>query len=261
MLKVFATALTIGGGGNGGNFAPSLFAGSDLGFVLSKLIHLLGISDSLPIANFTIVGMAGILSGLFHAPLTAIFLIGEITGGYDLMVPLMIVSSISFAVSKRFETHSMDVTNLAYKGEVFTSNKDKNIIQSIDFLKLVDTDVLTLKDTKTLEEIIDFLSTSHQTIFPVLDDTNKVKGIVDFEQIRPIIFNSYRVKFTEIKDVITQPKEVVNYDDGMELILKKFEKSHEKTLVVIRSNKFYGLISKENILESYREKLKEMVID
>lgn len=261
MLKVFATALTIGGGGNGGNFAPSLFAGSYLGFVLAKLIHLLGISDSLPIANFTIVGMAGILSGLFHAPLTAIFLIGEITGGYDLMVPLMIVSSISFAVSKRFETHSMDVTNLAYKGEVFTSNKDKNIIQSIDFLRLVDTDVLTLKDTKTLEEIIDFLSTSHQTIFPVLDDTNQVKGIVDFEQIRPIIFNSYRVKFTEIKDVITQPKEVVNYDDGMELILKKFEKSKEKTLIVIRSNKFYGLISKENILESYREKLKEMVIE
>ena len=131
LLKSFATGLTLGSGGNGGNFAPSLFVGSYLGFFMAKSIHLLGISDSLPIANFTIVGMAGILSGLFHAPLTAIFLIGEITGGYDLMVPLMIVSSISYAVSKKFENHSMDVKSLADKGEVFTSDKDKNILQSI----------------------------------------------------------------------------------------------------------------------------------
>jgi len=137
LLKAFATGLTLGSGGNGGNFAPSLFVGSYLGFFVAKTVNLLNFTHHLPIANFTIVGMAGILSGLFHAPLTAIFLIGEITGGYDLMVPLMIVSSISFAVSKQFEKHSMDVKTLADKGDVFTSDKDKNILQSIDIYKLV----------------------------------------------------------------------------------------------------------------------------
>jgi CIC family chloride channel protein len=115
MLKVFATGITLGSGGNGGNFAPSLFLGSYVGFFFSKFLNLTGLTR-LPISNFTMVGMAGILSGLFHAPLTAIFLIAEITGGYDLMIPLMMVASISFAISKRFEKHSLDVKNLARKG-------------------------------------------------------------------------------------------------------------------------------------------------
>ncbi|MEO8253741.1 MAG: chloride channel protein, partial [Flavobacterium sp.] len=130
MMKVFATAITLGSGGNGGNFAPSLFVGSYVGFVFSKLLNLTGLTH-LPVSNFTMVGMAGILSGLFHAPLTAIFLIAEITGGYGLMLPLMIVASISFAISKRFETHSMDVKELVKKGHAFTSNKDHNVLSTL----------------------------------------------------------------------------------------------------------------------------------
>lgn len=261
LLKSFATGLTLGSGGNGGNFAPSLFVGSYLGFFVAKAIHLLGLSHSLPIANFTIVGMAGILSGLFHAPLTAIFLIGEITGGYDLMVPLMIVSSISFAVSKQFENHSMDVKALADKGEVFTSDKDKNILQSIDFLKLVDINVKTISMDKTLEPLVDYLSTSNQSIIPVLDDKDKLLGIIDFENIRPIVFNSFRIKFTEVQEVLTQPKEIINHDDGMEKIMDKFENSKELILPVIKNGKFFGLVNKLDVLEAYREKLKEMVIE
>jgi CIC family chloride channel protein len=261
LLKSFATGLTLGSGGNGGNFAPSLFVGSYLGFFVAKSINLLGFTHKLPIVNFTIVGMAGILSGLFHAPLTAIFLIVEITGGYDLMLPLMLVSSISFAVSKRFEKHSMDVKHLASKGEVFTSNKDKNILQSIDLLKLILTDVKTIKENNTLETIIEHLNSSIQTIFPVLDDSNKIIGVVKFDDIKNHLFNSFRVKYTTIKEVMQQPKQLVNYDDGIELIMKKFELSNEKILLVTKSNKFYGLISKDDILESYREKFKEMIIE
>ncbi len=261
LLKSFATGLTLGSGGNGGNFAPSLFVGSYLGFFVAKSIHLLGLSTTLPIANFTIVGMAGILSGLFHAPLTAIFLIGEITGGYDLMVPLMIVSSISFAVSKQFENHSMDVKALADKGEVFTSDKDKNILQSIDFLSLVETDVKSITLEKTLEQLIDYLSTSSQVIIPVLDDRQKLLGIIDFEIIRPIVFNPYRIKFTEVKEILSDPKEIIYHDDGMETIIEKFENSNQAFLPVTKNGKFYGLISKITILETYREKLKEMIIE
>ena len=209
LLKSFATGLTLGSGGNGGNFAPALFVGSYLGFFVAKAIHLLGISNTLPIANFTIVGMAGILSGLFHAPLTAIFLIGEITGGYELMVPLMIVSSISYAVSKQFDNYSMDVKALADRGEVFTSDKDKNILQSIDFLKLIDTEVKTTSLDKTLESLVEHLSTSNQPIIPVLDDSNKLLGIVDFEKIRSIIFNPFRIKFTMLSEILSQPKEII----------------------------------------------------
>ena len=224
-------------------------------------MDLTNINSHLPVTNFTIVGMAGILSGLFHAPLTAIFLIGEITGGYDLMVPLMIVSSISFAVSKQMEPHSMDVKALADKGEVFTSDKDKNILQSIDFLELVETNVKTITLEKSLENLIEHLSNVNQQIIPVLDEKHKLLGIIDFENIRSIVFNPYRIKFTEIKEILSQPQEIINHDDGMETIMEKFETSNQASLPVIKNGKFFGLISKVAILEAYREQLKEMVIE
>lgn len=261
LLKSFATGLTLGSGGNGGNFAPSLFVGSYLGFFVAKLMHLTGINTHLPITNFTIVGMAGILSGLFHAPLTAIFLIGEITGGYDLMVPLMIVSSISYAVSRQFEKHSMDVKALADKGEVFTSDKDKNILQSIDFLKLIQTEVKTASLDKSLENTIEFFSSSEQSLIPVIDEKNKLLGVVEFNEIRSIVFNPYRIKFTTVEEVLSQPKEILNHDDGMETIMEKFELSNQTILPVLKSGKFYGLLDKVAVLEAYREKLKEMVIE
>jgi CIC family chloride channel protein len=137
MLKAFASGITLGSGGNGGNFAPSLFLGSYAGYFFSKFLNLTGLTD-LPVSNFAMVGMAGILSGLFHAPLTTIFLIAEITGGYDLIIPLMIVASISFAISKRFEKHSLDVKGLIKKGNVFTSNKDTNILWTLNIEDIFD---------------------------------------------------------------------------------------------------------------------------
>lgn len=261
LLKSVATGLTLGSGGNGGNFAPSLFVGSYLGFFVAKFMCLTGINSHLPTANFTIVGMAGILSGLFHAPLTAIFLIGEITGGYDLMVPLMIVSSISYAVSKQLDKHSMDVKDLANRGDVFTSDKDKNILQSIDFLKQVQTDVKTISIENSLDSIIEHLSIRHQQLIPVLDENNKLLGIVDFETLRPIAFNPFRIKFTNVREVMTQPKAVINHDDGMEMIMEKFESSNDDVLPVTKNGKFFGLLSKIELLEAYREKLKEMIIE
>lgn len=261
LLKSFATGLTIGSGGNGGNFAPSLFVGSYLGFFVAKAMNLIGITTNLPVANFTMVGMAGILSGLFHAPLTAIFLIGEITGGYELMVPLMIVSSISYAVSKQLEKHSMDVKNLADKGDVFTSDKDKNILQSIDFLNLIQQQITTITLEKSFENVIEQFSLSNQIILPVLDEKQRLQGIIDFETIRPIVFNTYRMKFTTILEVVTQPKAIINHDDGLESIMDKFETTNQTLLPVLKNGKFFGLLSKIDILETYRAQLKEMTIE
>ena len=140
-------------------------------------------------------------------------------------------------------------------------DRDKNILQSIDFLGLVETDVKTISLDKSLENLIEHLSNVNQQIIPVLDERNKLIGIVDFENIRSIVFNPYRIKFTEIKEILTQPKEIINHDDGMETIMEKFENSNQNLLPVTKNGKFFGLISKITILEAYREQLKEMVIE
>lgn len=260
MLKVFATGITLGSGGNGGNFAPSLFLGSYVGFFFSKFLNLTGLTK-LPVSNFTLVGMAGILSGLFHAPLTAIFLIAEITGGYNLMIPLMIVASISFAISKRFEKHSMDVKNLAKKGHAFTSNKDTNILSTLETTSIIQTDYLTVSSNENLERLVDLISHSNQVIFAVVDTEKNLLGIVHFNDIREIIFNAYRVKYTLVKDIMIEPAEIISPDDSMEVVMNKFETSKKAFLPVLKEKKYYGFISKSVALEAYRTKLKSMTIE
>jgi len=260
MVKAFASGLTIGSGGNGGNFAPSLFLGSYVGFFFSKLVNLIGITK-LPVSNFTLVGMAGILSGLFHAPLTAIFLIAEITGGYNLMIPLMLVSSISFAISKRFEKHSMDVKNLAKKGHAFTGDKDKNVLSTLDINTVIQTDYLTVSPEENLEKLVDLISHSNQVIFAVVSSENELLGIVHFNTIREIIFNTYRVKFTLVKDIMLLPIETISPEDSMETVMNKFEQTKVAFLPVVQNCKYFGFISKSLALEAYRSKLKAMTID
>jgi CIC family chloride channel protein len=260
MLKVFATGLTLSSGGNGGNFAPSLFLGSYAGFFFSKLINLTGMIK-LPISNFTMVGMAGILSGLFHAPLTAIFLIAEITGGYNLMIPLMIVSSISFAVSKRFEKHSMDVKHLVKKGHVFTSNKDTNVLTTLDINTIIQTDHLTISPDENLEKLVDLISHSSQVIFAVVNKENELLGIVHFNDVREIIFSTFKVKYTTVKTVMKKPAVTISPDDTMEKVMNKFETSKLAYIPVLKEGKYFGFISKALALEAYRTKLKSMAIE
>jgi CIC family chloride channel protein len=260
LLKVFATGITLGSGGNGGNFAPSLFLGSYAGFFFSKFINLTGFTK-LPISNFTLVGMAGILSGLFHAPLTAIFLIAEITGGYDLMIPLMIVSSISFAISKRFEKHSLDVKNLARKGNAFTSNKDTNILSTLNINKIIQNDYLTVNSEGNLEKLVDLISHSNQVAFAVVDENLELLGVIYFNDIRELIFSAFKVKYTPIKEIMQTPKEIIYPTDSMETVMNKFENSKVAFLPVIKNGKYFGFISKSVALEAYRSKLKSMTIE
>lgn len=261
MVKAYATGLTLASGGNGGNFAPSLFVGSYLGYFVAKLFTLIGFSNDIPVSNFTIVGMAGILSGLFHAPLTSIFLIGEITGGYGLMVPLMIVSSISFAVSKQFEKHSMDIKHLAAKGQVFTSDKDKNILSGIDILEVIDTDLQTLSPNQKTDDVIGLIATTKQTIFAVIDEKKRLLGIIDFDKIRPILFNQFQIKHTPLQDMIATPAQIACMEDSIEMIMEKFEATTADYLPLIKEDRYYGFIYKSKILEAYRAKLKEMIIE
>ena len=260
LIKVYATSLTLGAGGNGGNFAPSLFVGSYLGFSVATFFNLIGFTK-LPVGNFTLVGMAGILSGLFHAPLTAIFLIAEITGGYNLMVPLMIVSSVSFAISKRFEPYSFDIKNLADKGEVFTDNRDTNILNSIDVSKLIQTDFKPISLSNSLEELVQKIQESDEHIFPVLDEKNNLLGLIHLDEIRPIVFSQFKVKYTSVEEIMQQPKEIIFYDETLETIMDKFDASECKVLPVLKNGIFLGFMYKQLILEKYRHRLKSMIIE
>ncbi len=254
-IKALATAITLGSGGNGGNFAPALFVGSYLGFFLSRGLNMLGLTN-LPVSNFTIVGMAGILSGLYHAPLTAIFLIAEITGGYTLMIPLMIVSSISYAISKHFEPHSMDTKKLIQSGKLYTHDKDLNILATIKISNLIETNFQQILPGDKLRRIVEIISKSRRNIFPVTDADNNLLGIIVLDHIREIIFKSELYDKVLAKDLMINPPAKIFSNESMETVMKKFEESGAWNLPVVENDKYLGFISKSSIFSSYRNKLK-----
>lgn len=259
-VKAIATGVTLGSGGNGGNFAPSLFVGAYLGFFFSRITNLFSFIN-LPESNFTLVGMAGILSGLYHAPLTAIFLIAEITGGYTLIIPLMIVSSISYAISRYFEPFSMDTKKMASGGFIFTQDKDKNILTTINTSSIVDNDYEKLYENVSLGELVNVISISKRTIFPVTDRFGFLVGLVYLDNIRDIIFKHDLYESITVKDLMVKPTEIVSIDESMDCVMKKFDSTGQWNLPVTKDRKFVGFINKSTIFTSYRSKLKSTVLD
>lgn len=258
--KTIATAITIGSGGNGGNFAPSLFIGAYMGFFFSKLINSFHLSH-LPISNFTLVGMAGVLSGLYHAPLTAIFLIAEITGGYSLIIPLMLVSSISFAISKYFESYPMDTKSLSLKGDIFTSDRDHNVLTTIDVKQLIETNFQLISPNYTLGQLVEIISKSRRNIFPVINEKNDFLGIIILDDIRDIIFKTELYNILIVNELMIHPPAVILSTESMEEVMKKFDETEAWNLPVTENGKYLGFISKSSVFSSYRLKLKDGIIE
>lgn len=258
-IKPIATGLTLGSGGNGGHFAPSLFVGSYAGFTLAKLVNFTGLKY-LPIDNFTIVGMAGVLSALFHAPLTAIFLIAEITGGYDLMIPLMIVSSISFALSKRFETYSLDLKHLANKGMVFTSDKDKNLLTKIDLKKFVKNDVEAIVGNVTNEKIREAFGLNKQYFIPIVTETNHLIGIIDFNDVREKLIVEDLIEEIDWKQYIKAPI-TIHWKATSEKAIHLMDSQGVNFLLLENQGVYAGYIMKKKILEEYRTNLKNFRVE
>jgi CIC family chloride channel protein len=177
------------------------------------------------------------------------------------MVPLMIVSSVSYAISKRFEPYSFDIKHLADKGEVFTDNKDKNILTSLELSTLLQSDYKAVSVSTNLDELIEKIQQSDEVVFPVLNDKDELEGLIYLDDVRKFMFSAFKIKYTSTNEVMQQPKEIVFYDETMETIMEKFENSGAKILPVLKNGKFIGLISKHFVLIKYREKLKEMVIE
>ncbi|MES2799462.1 MAG: chloride channel protein [Bacteroidota bacterium] len=260
-VKAIATGLTIGGGGNGGNFAPSLFVGAYLGFFFSKMMELLHIAN-LPSNNFTVVGMAGILSGLYHAPLTAIFLIAEITGGYALMIPLMIVSSIAFGISRYFEPFSFDTKKMAEIGKIFTSDREQNLLVSIKTSRMVESDVVTIGPEMQLGQIVQLLAKCKENVFPVVTDRKILLGLLYLDDLREVMFKPELYHEIDAKQLMKNAADVVFVTDSMSKVMELFDETNLWVLPVVdESGKFVGMISKSNVFNTYRDKLKDNRID
>ncbi len=254
LVKVFATAITIGCGGNGGNFAPALCVGAYLGFSFSRCINLTGFAW-LPESNFTLVAMAGILSGIFYAPLTAIFLILEITGGYGLMIPLMIVAALSNIVARYFEPLSMEAKKLSNKLKLSIDTKDKYLLSRLDFLEMVENDFQIIDADGTLRNLITAISKSKRNIFPVLNKASELVGLIHLDDVRNVIFNQDMYDKIMIKEIMTVPKVTLSFRDSLHSVLEKFDSTTLWSLPVTDNKKYAGFLSKSSILSKYRSEL------
>lgn len=254
LFKVFATAATNGAGGVGGAFAPSLFLGGVAGFFFVKLYNLTGY-NALPIVSFTLVGMAGVMSGVMHAPLTAIFLIAEITNGYQLFVPLMITSVIAYLTIYYFEPYSIYTKRLADSGDLITHEKDKAVLTLMTLDKVVETDFVPVMYTQSLGQLVEVVAKSNRNIFPVTDQAGMLQGIVLLEDIRSVMFNREKYNTLLVADVMTTPPAFVQISDTMEEVMEKFESSGAWNLPVLDDEKYVGFVSKSKIFSSYRNVL------
>ncbi len=260
MLKVVATSVTFRSGGVGGIFAPTLFIGTMVGLLFASALNYFGITD-LPLSSFAMAGMAGMLAGVVHAPLTAIFLIAEITGGYDLIFPIMIVATVSYGIAKFIIPNSIYTIQLTGRGDMITHHKDKAILTLMNIESLIERNFNSIRPEQTLGELIDIIKESHRNIFPVVDKENKFYGIIFLDQLRHIMFQTEMYDSTLVKNLMFMPSKVVEWEDDMETVAAKFQHSGKYNLVVLKDGKYIGFVSRANVFSQYRKLLKEFSDD
>jgi CIC family chloride channel protein len=251
VFKVAASSFTTGAGGVGGIFAPALFMGGIAGYFSSRIINLFG-PNLVTERNFALVGMAGVMAGIMHAPLTAIFLIAEITGGYGLLMPLIVTSVVSFLTIKTFHPHSIYAMRLAQRGELITHHKDKAILTLMDVETVIEKDFHNLAPTDTLRMMVQAISQSKRNLFPVVNN-GMLMGIVLLDDIRHIIFNTEMYDSIYVRDLMMLPPAHISPDDPMDVVMKKFEETGSWNLPVIKNGKYVGFLSKSKLFSVYRK--------
>lgn len=258
-IKVIATTLTFAAGGIGGIFAPSLFMGANMGLLFGLVLNQMGIDVS--VSNMALVGMAGMIAGVIHAPLTAIFLIAEITGGYELFFPLMLAATISYGTTRYFVKNSVYTVQLAKRGELMTHHKDRNILLMMKVTDLIETNFSTVRADETLRDLIKVITRSSRNIFPVVDEQHNLKGIVKLDDIRHIMFNQEMYDTTKISDLMINPEWTIENTDQMEEVARVFTESQRFNIPVLQKGKYLGFVSRAKVFSSYREMLKHFSDD
>ncbi|MGQ9620110.1 MAG: chloride channel protein, partial [Bacteroidales bacterium] len=252
LLKVFATSSTNAAGGIGGVFAPVLFTGAIAGYFAVILITRFTTAE-IPDSRFILTGMAGLMAGVMQAPLTAIFLIAEISGGYDLLIPLIISSTVSFITSRGFIRYSIYHIQLASRGELITHDKDKAILLVMDWTKDIETDLVQVKPDDTLRDLVKAISRSCRNIFPVVDEYGILEGVVLLDDVREIMFNTSLYDKMHVGDIMNLPPSYIDKSENMEAVMNTFSKTGAWNLPVLDKGKYIGFISKARIFSTYRE--------
>ena len=261
LIKPMASALTIGSGGSGGIFAPSLFIGGVSGYFFAATINFVTGEYVVSPSNFTLVGMCGAMSGILHAPLTAIFLIAEITSGYELFVPLMLVSAIAYNTSSFFEKHSLYTKHLIEQGFLIQNDKDRLILSQINLNKIIEKDLLTIHPDATIGSLVSLVKKSKRNIFPVVTEENELVGIITLDDIREIMFDHETRDEITVKTRMSSPPAFLNPHENMQSVMSKFETTGAWNLPVIEDGKYKGFISKSRIFNTYRTKLIQQQMD
>ena len=261
VFKVVATSITFGAGGVGGVFAPTLFTGSVTGFVFALFFNTINLSEhQLSSSNFALVGMAGLMAGVLHAPLTAIFLIAEITSGHELFIPLMITSAISYVITKKYIPFNIYAAELAKKGELMTHDKDKNVLMLMDIDKVIETNFISLLPTMKLGYVAkEAVAKSSRNNFPVVNNKNQYLGVLLLDDIRGIMFDPALYDTVTVQELMQNSKDLIDYEkDTMKKIMKKFQDSGAWNLPVVKNGIYMGFISKSRLLTAYRRKIIEV---
>ncbi|MCM1293233.1 MAG: chloride channel protein [Bacteroides sp.] len=253
--KAFATSATNGAGGVGGTFAPSLFVGCMAGFLFAYSInHVFGLD--LSVKNFALMGMAGVMAGVMHAPLMGMFLTAELTGGYELFLPLLIVSTLSYFTIKFFEPYSIYAMRLAQRGELLTHHKDKAVLTLLKIDNVIETDFLKVSPEMDLKEMVKVISQSSRNLFPVVDDKDNLIGVVQLDDIRNIMFRPDLYRRMHVEKFMSTPPALIDIHYSMEKVMKVFDDTGAWNLPVVDGGKYVGFVSKSKIFNSYRRVLR-----
>ncbi|WP_031426946.1 chloride channel protein [Flavimarina sp. Hel_I_48] len=257
IFKIIATAITFTGGGVGGIFATTLFMGSVMGNCLAKILNNIGLGHQVSESNFTLVGMTGLLAGVLHAPLTAIFLIAEITGGYGLFIPLMVTAAIAYGINKYFLPHSVYGMELGLRGELITHDKDQAVLTLLNLNDVIERNFIAVRPEMTLGEMArNAVAKSARNLFPVVNADNELMGVITLDDIRDIMFDATLYDTTLIKNLMHAAPEYIYLEtDTAKIVMRKFQESAAWNLPVIKDGKYYGFISKSKLLSVYRRKL------
>ncbi len=258
-FKAIATSATFGAGGVGGIFAPSLFLGSALGYGFASAFNALGFAK-LSTSNFTLVGMGGVMAGILQAPLTAVFLIAEITGGYGLFIPLMITGAIAFITVKTFLPHTVYTMQLAKRGELLTHDKDQAVLTLMNLENEIEDNFETINAEANLGDLVKAVSKSNRNLFPVLSPDKILIGVITLDEIRDIMFDQSKYEEVKVFDLMVSPPEIIFITDSMEMVMQKFENSKAWNLPVTDGKKYVGFVSKSRLFSAYRELLKDFTL-
>ena len=262
LLKVFSMSFTNAGGGVGGTFGPTLFIGAIAGFVVSRTINLIGGAGMVPEQNFVLVGMAGLMAGVMQAPMTAIFLIADMTGGYELLIPLIITATVSYGVARSIEPYSIYTKRIAKKGELLTHDSDQAVLTLLKTDELIESDFNAVKIDATLGELVEVVADSKRNIFPVIDSRHHFQGYVSLEDIRREMFKTEQYDTLHVYNFMKSAPAYVYVDEKMDSVMMKFEKTGAWNLPVVERDRTYvGFVSKSKIFSAYREQLKQVSHD